>query len=217
MGIVAEDVVTRAHVWCGSTYNIFPELAGAGVQTVGDGTLYGTLGSLVGDNELYSAVGSDLCLVRSLNGNAVYISSLNAEGVLHAALGVGAATRPVVRVQSIVSQNRYSSLTDTGSGVFEARIDLDLLTANAIASGQPAGNSLMTFGSDLAYLRVVTTNSQAAPGGRLVVSLTAAAGYQGVYPIQRVRITGFDRGNAIRPLYSIEAGVQRETRIDDIL
>jgi len=75
----------------------------------------------------------------------------------------------------------------------------------------------MTFGSDLAYLRVVTTNSQAAPGGRLVVSLTAAAGYQGVYPIQRVRITGFDRGNAIRPLYSIEAGVQRETRIDDIL
>jgi hypothetical protein len=217
MGIVAEDVVTRAHVWCGSTYNVFPELAGAGVQTVGDGTLFGALASLDGDNELYSAIGSDLCQVRSINGNAIYITSLNAEGVLHAALGVGAATRPVVRVQSIVSQNRYSSLTDTGSGVFEARVDLPLTTADAVVSGQPAGNSLMTFGSDLAYLRVVTCDSRAWPGGRLVVSLTAAYGYQGVYSIQRVRIAGFDRGDTIRPLYYIEAGVMRETRIDDIL
>ena len=72
-------------------------------------------------------------------------------------------------------------------------------------------------GQELGLLRVVTTNSQATPGGRLAVSLTAAGHRQGVYPIRRVRISGFDRGENLPPLYEIEAGVESRYRIDSLL
>ena len=49
------------------------------------------------------------------------------------------------------------------------------------------------------------------------IKLTAAGVRQGIYPIQRVRITGFDRGESLAPIYEVEAGTQPRFRVDSLL
>lgn len=228
VGMVGNQLISRMWVWGGST--TAPAGAAAGVTSllVDDRErFYGNPSSLsiyAGAAE-YLANGAELIpvvgTVAATGGGYVGLSSLNICGVQHAAIPGSAPVRAVIMQPAATNTlNAIGSLTGETpywDGVFDA-----------VAAGYGNGTYPDTFaylghaslkvpGQELGFFRIWTVNSQVQSGGRIAVSLTAPGVVPGLYTIRRVRVSGFDRGDAPAPLYEVEAGPSPRFRVDSLL
>lgn len=222
---IANSLCTRVYIWGGSATVVTSLAAGANsLRTYHNEAFWGVPTMLSYPiSSLYVAVGAELIPVVQSNtatgDQHVIVSSLNIDGAAHSGAPMNSIVRAVL-VQTAPSVTTNITSTVTGeSGIFSAYYDYaergwpeSPIDLNSIANTQ-----FRVPGSELGMLRLTTTNSQVAAGGRLVVSLTAAGARRGVYRIQRVRIAGFERGPRAAPIYDVEAGAYPRYRINSLL
>jgi hypothetical protein len=224
VGLEVSSLVTSVFVWCGSIDNFFPTSPANTSIRVSNAAIVGLPTSLIAGDALYLAANNELIPVTSvvLGTHDIYVSSLNWKGVPKQYIPSGGALRAVVEVNDVTRQIAVGSVYG-GDGIFEMRTDLSLATTGAPTAARPVGNSLLTrYGGEVSYVRVRTFNSLCRPGAILRVnSLWRGDGVPwfgaGDFPIQRVRISGFDRGEGARPVYDVEASVAKPTRVTDVL
>lgn len=222
---IANSVCTRVYLWGGSATVVTTLAAGANsLRTYHNEAFWGvpTLFSFP-ISSLYVANGTELIPVITSNtatgDQHVIVSSLNISGAAHAAVPMNSIVRAVL-IQTAPSMTTDLTSVLTGeSGIVASYYDYAAqgwpespIRLNSIANAQLVGP-----GSQLSLLRLTTTNSQVASGGHLAVSLTAAGARRGRYPIQRVRIVGFERGESAAPIYEVEAGAQSRYRVTSLL
>jgi hypothetical protein len=222
---IGNSISTRAYVWGGSA-TVVTSLAAGGnsLRTYNTGAFWGVPDSLVYPiSSLYVAVGTELIPVIQSDTPAgdgyTIVSSLNLDGNAHG----GACMNSIVR--AVLVQTAPASMTDVTSaitgegGLFSSYYDYAVQgwPESPILLNSIANATHVPPGSELALLKITTTNSQVISGGRIAVSLTAAGARRGVYPIQRVRISGFDRGQTLAPIYEVEAGLTARYRVTSLL
>lgn len=224
---IGNSLSTRAYVWGGSA-TVVTSLAAAGnsLRTYHNQAFWGVptlLGGGAPVCSLYVAVGTELIPVVQSNtasGDAtVGVSSLNIHGVAHSGAAMNAVVRAVlVQTAPDLTINITSAVTGNG-GIFASYFDYATMgwPENPIAVNSLANLTHVPPGQALGLLRITTTNSQAATGGWLAVSLTVAGARRGRYPIQRVRISGFERGESAAPIYEVEAGLRPRVRVTSLL
>ena len=225
MAEVGNKISTRTYIWGGSA-TVVTSLAAGGtsLRTYQNEVFWGPSSVWTYPTaSLYVTTGTELIPVISvptLTGDATCaVSTLNLDGATHAGAPINAVVRAVlVQTAATAIVNSVGSITGE-SGIWESHYD-------AYAQAWPTNpiilNSIATMthqlpGTELVLMRLTTTNSQVASGGRMHIKLTAAGVRQGIYPIQRVRITGFDRGESLAPIYEVEAGTQPRFRVDSLL
>ncbi len=224
---IGNSISTRAYVWGGSA-TVVTSLAAGGnsLRTYHNQAFWGVPTLLGGGPpvcSLYVAVGTELIPVVKSNtasGDAtVGVSSLNILGAAHSGAAMNAVVRAVlVQTAPDITINITSAVTGNG-GVFASYFDYAAMgwPESPLALNSLANLTHVPPGQELSRLRLTTTNSQVATGGWLAVSLTAAGSRRGLYPIQRVRISGFARGETAAPIYEVEAGVRPTYRVTSLL
>lgn len=224
---IGNSISTRAYVWGGSA-TVVTSLAAGGnsLRTYHNQAFWGVPTLLGGGPpvcSLYVANGTELIPVvvsNTASGDAtVGVSSLNILGAAHSGAAMNAVVRAVlVQTAPDLTVNITSAVTGNG-GVFGSYFDYATMgwPENPIALNSLANLTHVPPGQELGLLKITTTNSQVATGGWLAVSLTVAGVRQGRYPIQRVRISGFERGESAAPIYEVEAGLKPRVRVTSLL
>lgn len=224
---IGNSISTRAYVWGGSA-TVVTSLAAGGnsLRTYHNEAFWGVpvlLGGGAPVCSLYVTNGTELIpIVKSntVSGDwTVGVSSLNILGATHAGVAINAVVRAVlVQTAPDLTIGITSAVTGNG-GIFSSYFDYAAQgwPENPLDLNWLANATHVPPGQTLSRLRLTTTNSQVMPGGWLAVSLTAAGSRRGRYPIQRVRISGFARGERAAPIYEVEAGVTPMYRITSLL
>ena len=229
LGMIGNSLITR--FWIVGSSTTAPAGAGAGVTSIlvdNREVFYGNPNSL-SDYEgasLYLAYGTEFIpVIGSVNATGsgyIGLSSLNIQGTEHIAIpGATNVVAVIAQPAATNSLNAIGSLTgesaywEAFAGGIEEGWGGNGTYPNAWA--YIAHAKLRVPGQEVGFLRLTTTNSQVAVGGRLAVSLTAEGMVPGMYVIRRVRIAGFDRGEQVPPVYEVEAGPEPRFRIESLL